>query len=981
MSIVDDHYLPLHGACQRDDVAKVGRLLYHRHGGVNINETDTHRRTPLIIASRRGCVPIVFQLLDYGGANLDVKDIMGKTALIYAAETNAHVIALHLLARNADPNICDGTGATPLVIASKYGHGTIVRQLIGNSRTWIDHQDKYGATALWYAAFNGDEKILELLLEHHARPFIADVHQKTPLIIATELGHVECVALLLKDMRSNIEATDKEGKTALRHACENNFVDIVKLLVQHEAQANARSVIDSMTILMAASEMGHKKVVKYLLENTDVDLCATDYADRTALYCACKHEAIAHMLVDHGAPLHNVDRGGKTILMRAAQVGNASIIARILQRASDAPGLDLIDQDGFTAFAYACVAGHADVAKLLLKAGASPTIADDDDITPLMLASMNGHADVVAFLAALTSPDPGINYRDYRGMTALAKACFRGHVNVVKTLLGHGASPTISDKQHVTPLMKACDNNYPEVVAALLDATTANINAVSKRHETALYYASKEEAVECVEILLERNADPTIPNAAGITPLMLACISGNLDIARALFSRLRSSDLDAQDVQGYTALFHASDGNHTDLVIALLQRGADPTICSMTLTTPLMLASSRGNDDIVTELLKGAARYRINDVDAENMTALFHAAAQGLGETVGILLQHNANPSLRTETEATPLLVAAEHGYMDVVKRLVECWPTPQAKQQYINLPNERGLTPLHQATAFGYADVVSFLLDHGADVDATDEYGNTPLIMAASRKQLACAKLLLQKIGPTSVNATNVQGKSPLYFAIFHHLLDMAQLLRQHGADIQLLLRNGTLWNTGYPQYASLRMIRELVDNFGVDVNVKNREGKTTLFLLAHAFGNKHDRIAFLLARGANPWIAGPSGLLPISGSTNVRVHDLLQNAMVEHERFRTLEKARALHHIHSRFEYLSISEKTRAAKRRKCLAEASNVMKDRLETFKPLPRVSCNQASTDDTLTGVVCHLMGNEVNDDVFRELFDMMRVPWD
>lgn len=980
----DDHYLPLHRACQREDVARVGRLLYHRFGGVDINETDTHHRTPLIIAAKRACAAIVFQLLDHGGVHLDAKDLMGKTALLYATEKNAHAIVLHLLARDADPNIPDGTGATPLVVAGKFGHFLVARHLVRDSRTWIDHADKYGATALWYAASNGNEEILELLLQHHARPRMSDSLKKTPLIAATENGHLECVDKLLMDGRIDLEATDNHGKTALRYACELNHIDIVKILVDHGANANARTTIDRVTILMAVSQLGHSQVVEVLLQHCEINLRATDYADRTALYYACEHENVFKKLVEHGASVHSIDRGGKTILMRAAQIGNVFIINTILSRTfhyDAVSDIDRMDHDGFTAFSYACVAGHVDAARRLLKEGASPVVPDEDDVTPLMLAAMHGRAEIVALLAPLASPEPGLDLRDYRGMTALMKACSRGHLEIVQTLLRHGASLLIKDHQDMTALMKACDNGRQDIVSILLNTNAANVNAVDKRHQTALYYACKEEAVECVEMLLEHSADPSIANAAGVTPLILSGINGNMDVANLLLPRLLGPQLDAQDKRGQTALYHACEGNHTELAICLLKSGADPIIVSNHLITPLMLASSRGNDEIVEEILKGAARYRIDDVDVENMTALCHAAGQGLDETVGLLLRHHANPSHRSEDGATPLFIAAEHGYLDVVKRLVSYFPTPQTKKRYVNIPDNDGRTPLHQASANGYSSVVAYLLDHGANALATDIHRNTPLILAAARKQLTCAKVILQKCGPEVVAAADNVGKSALYYAIYHHLLDMMKLLMNHGALLQPLLDNKLIWSSGFPQYTTLRMIRELVDNFGMDVNATNREGKSALFLLSHSFGNKYDSIAFLLSRGANPWLATPGGILPISGATTARVHDLLSNAMMEHERFQTLEKARTLCHISSRLDQVQSAEKTRATKRRKCLEKTSGVIKDRLEAGSSVPQVAISDGKSNETLKGVVSHLMGKDVNDDIFHELYKMMRVQWD
>ena len=68
---MSDHYLPLHRACARKDIQKVGRMLA-RDAMVNVNGMDHLKQTPLHIAVKTHCIAIVFQLLDYGGVDLDV---------------------------------------------------------------------------------------------------------------------------------------------------------------------------------------------------------------------------------------------------------------------------------------------------------------------------------------------------------------------------------------------------------------------------------------------------------------------------------------------------------------------------------------------------------------------------------------------------------------------------------------------------------------------------------------------------------------------------------------------------------------------------------------------------------------------------------------------------------------------------------------------------------------------------------------------
>ena len=124
-------------------------------------------------------------------------------------------------------------------------------------------------------------------------------------------------ARLLEHPYIVLDAVDREGKTALRYAGETNNLDLVQLLLNKDANPNSRTTIDHTTTLMAASSHGHLCIVDALLNDPDIRVDATDYADRTALYYACPYTAIVEKLVGKGANVQGMDRFNKTVLMRA----------------------------------------------------------------------------------------------------------------------------------------------------------------------------------------------------------------------------------------------------------------------------------------------------------------------------------------------------------------------------------------------------------------------------------------------------------------------------------------------------------------------------------------------------------------------------------------------------------------------------------------------------------------------------------------
>lgn len=144
----------------------------------------------------------------------------------------------------------------------------------------------------------------------------------------------------------------------------------------------------------------------------------------------------------------------KDPLLRAAERGDVEGVRALLARAV---GVDLRDGYGGTPLARAAERGHGPVVDLLLKAGADPNVIDSISMTPLMAAAYRGHCTVVELLLAhgadvnkmapvmpWTQPSvscyPSAAYRQtFFERTPLMVAVDRGHLEIAKLLLSHGA--------------------------------------------------------------------------------------------------------------------------------------------------------------------------------------------------------------------------------------------------------------------------------------------------------------------------------------------------------------------------------------------------------------------------------------------------------------------------------------------------------------------------------------------------------------
>src|SRR4029077_18585538 len=128
-----------------------------------------------------------------------------------------------------------------------------------------------------------------------------------------------------------------------------------------------------------------------------------------------------------------------------------------------------------------------------------------------------------------------------------------GNVEAAQLLLNHGATVDAREKWGgQTALMWASARRPPEVMRLLI-SKDADVNARSidrnyQRHVTAegrpknldsggltpLLYAARENCLACVDVLVRKGADINLPDPDGVSPLLLAIMNSNWDLAKQL---------------------------------------------------------------------------------------------------------------------------------------------------------------------------------------------------------------------------------------------------------------------------------------------------------------------------------------------------------------------------------------------------------------------------------------------------------------
>jgi hypothetical protein len=200
--------------------------------------------------------------------------------------------------------------------------------------------------------------------------------------------------------------------------------------------------------------------------------------------------------------------------------------------------------------------------------------------------------------------------------------------------------------------------------------------------------------------------------------------------------------------------------------------------------TPLIMAAACGYKELVQLLVDEGTD--ISAIDGKGYTVLHAAAQNGYPDLVRFLLEREGvDIASGTGTGvATPLQVAAREGWIDVVKLLLE-------KGASITDKGPRGFTVLHSEASRGKAEVVKLLLDHGADCRVRTDALSTALTLAATNGHGKVVKLLLDR--GADIMETGPHGYTALHLAAEEGHRDVVQLLLQRGADITATENEGS--------------------------------------------------------------------------------------------------------------------------------------------------------------------------------------------
>ncbi|XP_071087118.1 serine/threonine-protein phosphatase 6 regulatory ankyrin repeat subunit B-like [Haliotis cracherodii] len=799
-----------------------------KHNLKNFDQSDIDRQDgngqTLLYSSVRTAENDMVKFILKEGASPMVQDNMGSNSLHEACRLGKSDILRSLVAvKGTNINVKDRHSRTPLMIAALHGHYEtfgILSCMEGCDKACVDHD---GNHVLHLACLSGNKEIVQSILAS----VDVDVNQrgqdgKTPLMIATSEGHGDIFDVLINagcqtDIDVSLVPTEQGiAKYRDNAVSKHQWKDgpVISKLADHQ---HAHGILHKL------ANNGHYQLLQFLLSKDTFNLDCTNSIGRTPVMTAvvAGHQAVYDLFVSKGCSLDVTDKDGCSILHLACKTGGHVLIEKIMK--CQAIDVNCKDETNKSAVMHAVEGGHLEAFKLL-RDKCDLLCIDNDGNSLLHLACIGGCIDIVELL--VTSGRFDIDSRNQCGRTPAMVAAYAGHSEIYSDLKRRGCDLDKLDTKGFSCFCCACMGGNIDIVSDMLYHNRLFMHHRDTQGRTPTMHAAEHGHVKVMVFLLDNGGDVSEQDDNGNTLLHIACCTGNEGIVKAFLS-----------------------GN-TDIN----QRGHLGR-------TPIMMAAMKGHKRVFNLCLKQSCALSTKDYCGNN---LLHAACIGghIQIVQWLLLQNMFDINSRGESGKTPLMMAAERGYVEVFNLLVK-------EGCDHKLLDERSNTTLHVACASGNVIIVKYLLSHcSLEVDCRGQTGRTPAMCSAigGHKQLlthlvqtgaklsltdddnnnifhlaclggsveVCNLLLHLAIDVCDLASRGRNGRTPVMMAaskghsgVFKLLISkgckLSELDDNHDSILHLACLGG---NVAIVQYLLLQGI--------VNLNSKGRHGRTPLMLAA---------------------------------------------------------------------------------------------------------------------------------------------------
>lgn len=523
--------------------------------------------------------------------------------------------------------------------------------------------------------------------------------------------------LWLLNNKVDIEIENSEKETAVFYAIHAKSTAIMQALIEHKANINHLNIY-KRTALQDAVIGANNRIVNYLIDVTSAK--------------------------------SNCDIHGNNLIFDAVANGNLDIIKKV--GSLKEVDINQINEDGNTILHKEIVLKNNQLALLLMDLGANPTILDKSGKNFLFYAISKG-IENISILHKAVELGCNINSKTADNTTLLMES------------INHFLeTPKDNIEQR---------ESHFEMIKELI-RLGVNVEAVDNREENALFYATRSENRELINLLLESsNFNLNHENFNGDTVLLILVIGGI---------------------------------KNSDLIKLYLQKGADPvkensygkSIIEILIDIILHSQNRKELDFEYEILLNEDAEYPtvlegllrncpidINKLNSKGEPLFFESILHFNFKLFKILRIKNINLNQIDKDGNNIIFKLMEYNYKNLIKDKKLYLNTIKSLVNSgvdINAKNNEGLTALHVAVTEKCEYTIRLLLELRADCFARDKKGRSIMHSCIWKNTTKYFKLL-HHYNKEIINLPDAFGIRPINYAAFMGKKDLVIEMLDEGA------------------------------------------------------------------------------------------------------------------------------------------------------------------------------------------------------
>lgn len=872
VNVINVEGAPLHIAagCGHDNVVEV--LLNNE---AKINVKDNKNRTPLELAVAHGHLQVVKMLLQYKKVDMNAKSNDDWTILHIASQNNNLKMVKYLVDKGSDINAKNASGSKPVHIAAREGCKDTVEFFLSKGSS-INDLGTANQTMLHYAAMKGHLEVVKYLIIQGADVNAQDANGLTPMHIAAVFNYKDVIEVLLKNGAA-YNAVDKFYRRPLEMANNKNVINLLtsteKLFqaVKRNSSAEVENYIksgafvnyqnaDSGTPLHYAAWKGYDRIVNILLQNK-ANPNVVGNKGTTPLHYAAKFSQlkVVMALLSNGAVYNAVSDNGKTPLDFAVDESIVSLFKLVNESFKN------VKNDNSKIINDLNNIKDIDIVKAIMS-------ARDRENKTLVVAAMHSNFSKIEQLKQISQDDVSAQINIAlvllnQGKYQMALSIFKSAFEKRKEILGSDNPGTLDIQTYIAKVFYAQGthqkalNIFEEIFQKQKEMLGLNDKDTLRTRSTIavmLYRQRKDkesfnifqEVYQKQKEILGSNHSDTLDTQFHMALVLerQGKYEEALNINRAIFEKRKEiSDANNPDVvraQNNIAMVLASQGKCEEALKIYKEVFEKKKVIFGinhvdTLRTLHNIAGVLFNQKKYYEALK--AQQEVFNIQ-KNVLGPYHPDTLNTQYNMANVLyaQFKFIGALKVYKESlnkTKAVFGASHPSVLDIKKKIEMI------NLMFKLEGNKDLEILQHlqkdfniAANNGDTQTVQRLLKDGADVNDKDIEGRTPLHYAVSNGHISVVNILL-KNGADITQVTN-KGNTPLHIATSKGYKEIVEVFLQHVSYNKLndfINAKTTVSGTTSLHVAAkngyLDVIKSLLKRSAI-YNIKNNEGKTPLDL-----------------------------------------------------------------------------------------------------------------------------------------------------